>query len=463
MRTNQRAEYTGPVTHEGARAVRLTPLDELRRSVLSCLLWEDQFYEDGVDIATRISLLALDRRITIDQLCALAVVAREEAKLRHVPLLLMRQAVMRREDPRRVRNTLARIIQRPDELCEFLALYWRDKRCPLAHTVKRGLAQAFTKFDAYQLAKYNRDDVIKLRDVLFLCHAKPKDAEQAETWKKLIDGTLPAPDTWEVSLSAGKDKAATWERLLTERKLGGLALLRNLRNMREACVDEGLIKGAIHLLQPDRILPYRFIAAAKAVPGLEDELADAMFRCCENLPKLAGRTLLLVDISGSMDNALSMKSDLSRFDAAAGLAMLVRELGQCSIYAFNTNLHEIAPRRAFFALRDALRVHLGGGTYLGMALALLAELLKRGQLAPVDRLIVITDEQCWDDISRAPECRRYMINVGANKNGVGYGAKWTHLDGFSENTIRFIQELEASCLDGSDAARGEQRSRWIIR
>ena len=30
---------------------------QLRRSVLACLLWEDQFYEDGVEIAGRIQSL----------------------------------------------------------------------------------------------------------------------------------------------------------------------------------------------------------------------------------------------------------------------------------------------------------------------------------------------------------------------------------------------------------------------
>ena len=73
---------------------------------------------------------------------------------------------------------------------------------------------------------------MKLRDVLFLCHAKPKDEAQDATWKQLIGGTLPTPDTWEVALSSGADKKATWERLIAEKKLGALALLRNLRKIK---------------------------------------------------------------------------------------------------------------------------------------------------------------------------------------------------------------------------------------
>jgi 60 kDa SS-A/Ro ribonucleoprotein len=71
--------------------------------------------------------------------------------------------------------------------------------------------------------------VVKLRPVLFLFHAKPKDAEQAAVWKKLVENTLEPHDTWEVALSAGKDKRENFERLLREGKLGGPAVLRNLR------------------------------------------------------------------------------------------------------------------------------------------------------------------------------------------------------------------------------------------
>ena len=116
---------------------------------------------------------------------------------------------------------------------------------PLSGQVKKGLAAAFPKFDEYQLAKYDRGGPIKLRDVLFLCHAKPRDGAQAAMWKKLIAGTMITPDTWEVALSAGTDKREAWERLLREQKLGALALLRNLRNMHEAGVSDKLVASAL--------------------------------------------------------------------------------------------------------------------------------------------------------------------------------------------------------------------------
>src|SRR6202012_4189498 len=151
-------------------------------------------------------------------------------------------------------------------------------RQPLSAQVKKGLAAAFRKFDAYALAKYNRDNPVKLRDVLFLAHAKPRDQEQAEVWKQLAANELASPDTWEVALSAGADKRETFERLLRENKLGALALLRNLRNMAASGVEESLVKNALRELNASRVLPFRFIAAERYAPQWEAELEAAMFR-----------------------------------------------------------------------------------------------------------------------------------------------------------------------------------------
>ncbi len=48
------AHLARPRTHEGAPAVAITPEQALRRSVLACMLWENEFYESGVAIAGRI-------------------------------------------------------------------------------------------------------------------------------------------------------------------------------------------------------------------------------------------------------------------------------------------------------------------------------------------------------------------------------------------------------------------------
>src|SRR5882757_7634868 len=427
------AHLARPRTHEGAPAAIITPEQALRRSVLACMLWESQFYEDGVAIAGRIRELV--PKVSAEQVAALAVEGREKMKLRHVPLLLVREMARLRTHRHLVAETLARVIQRPDEISEFMALYWAEGKQPLSAQVKKGLASAFTKFDEYALAKYDRASPVKLRDVLFLCHAKPVDTAQADLWKRLVAGELATPDTWEVALSAGAgvDKREAWERLLAENKLGALALLRNLRNMPERKVDEQMVRTGLYRMKTERVLPFRFIAAARYAPQWEPELEKAMLRSLDGQPKLPGKTVLLVDVSGSMDAPLSRRAEMRRNDAAYGLAVLLREIAeQVSIYTFSDNLARV-PSRQGFALRDALNASQPhNGTYLGKALGEINE--------KYDRLIVITDEQSHDSVPN-PSARGYVINVASFQNGVGYG-KWVHIDGWSDSVIEYIRAAE---------------------
>jgi 60 kDa SS-A/Ro ribonucleoprotein len=433
MRLNEKNKKTRETTHEGARAVaNLSDEQRLRRSVLSCMLWEDEFYEDGETISARITALAakVDPKIV----ARLAVEARTEMNLRHAPLLLLTVlAKTGAGQEKLVANTVAEVVQRADELSELVAIYWRNGRRPLAAQLKKGLARAFEKFDAYELAKYDRPGPVRLRDVLFLVHARPKAAEQAEIWKKLAEKELDSPDTWEVALSGGADKRATFERLLTEGKLGYLALLRNLRNMVEAGVDEALVKQAIRDRKgARRVLPFRFVAAARAAPVFDREIDAALKAVIEAQKRLAGRTIVLVDVSGSMDAPLSSRSDLKRIDAAAALASVIN--GDVRVFTFSNDVVEAPARKGLAGIDAIVKSQVHGGTYLGKAVAHVNGLKH-------DRLIVITDEQSHDAVPEPVAERAYLINVASYRNGVGYG-RWLHLDGFSEHVLRYVGEYE---------------------
>lgn len=437
MKTNVAVRQIPVYTHEGARASRIGPEQELRRTVAACLLWEDNFYEDGQSIAQRIKDLV--PRCRPEFVAACAFEARTKQKLRHAPLLLVRE--MSRATPAHrllVGKLLPDVIQRADELAEFLVIYWKDgNQQPVSKQVKKGLAAAFLKFDEYQLAKYNRDGAVKLRDALFQCHAKPQTKDQEALFKKLVDNKLETPDTWEVELSAGnKDKRASWTRLLLERKLGALAFLRNLRNMTEAGIEKSDLQLYADQLNLDRVLPFRFIAAARVMPQLEDLLEPLMLRACADRPKLSGKTTVLLDVSSSMNSNVSTKSDITRLDAACGVAILLRELcEEVEVLTFSDRVVRCAPRRGF-ALRDAIvRSQPHSGTYLGEAVKSVHAERK------YDRLVVLTDEQSADAVPD-PIGKGYVINVASHKNGVGYG-KWNHIDGWSEAVIDYLQELEA--------------------
>jgi hypothetical protein len=447
MKMNTAVARAPKLTHEGAVAYQHTnPTQDLQRSVMACLLWEDTFYESGVSIAQRISELV--PLVSAESVSKMAIEAREKMKLRHVPLLLACEMAKLKTHRHVVANTVEKIIQRADELSEIFAIYGRErtgtkKLNKLSKQLQKGVARAFRKFNEYQLAKYNRNGAVKLRDALFLCHAKPKDAEQADLWKRLVEGKLAIPDTWEVSLSAtkGEGKKEAWERLLAEDKLGALALLRNLRNMKEAGVTETLLRKSLLSMKTERVLPFRFVAAAKYAQNWEPELEQGMYRCLEGQDKLQGKTVIVVDNSGSMDGTkVSARSEMDRSDAACALAILVREVCEnVAVIGFGSEA-KLLPSRRGFALRDVIKAGPGGGTNTDYALAL-------AQSEGYDRIIVITDEQSHQAI-RNPSYngmpkKGYFINVASNQNGIGYGL-WTHIDGWSEAVIDYIRATEAA-------------------
>ncbi len=439
MAKTNTARKTAPIhTHEGAIAAHIPAYAQLRRSVASCLLWEDEFYESGESIVKRI--LDAIPLCKAEQVAELAIEARSKLNLRHVPLLLL-VGMTKHFKGALVGNTVAAVIQRADELAELAALYWKinGPNVDLSKQLKRGIAIAFQKFNAYQLAKYNRDGAVKLRDVLFLSHAKPLDDEQAGVWKQLVEGKLPAPDTWEVALSGGADKKEAFTRLLKEGKLGYLALLRNLRNMAQAGVDEKLVVKAIKARKngAERVLPFRFIAAARVCPQFEPAIDEALIKCIEDIAPFSGKTVVLVDVSGSMDNRLSAKSDLTRVDAAAALASIIP--GDLRVFSFSNHVKEVPARRGMSGVDAVIKSQSHGGTELITAVK------NVNSMVQYDRMIVISDEQAASDASRLPAppkgSKCYMINVASARNGIGYGA-WVHIDGFSESVIRFMRETE---------------------
>ena len=435
MATLNRKEKTPAIhTHEGGKAKHVNHEAMLRRSVMSCLLWENEFYEDGVTIADRIAELI--PKISTQKVCDLAIEARQNMKLRHVPLWVLR--CVGQNSPKVIADVLPKVIQRPDELGEFLALWNKDKRHRIPRSIRRGLTNALRNFNEYSLAKFDKNSAAwSLRDVLRIIHAMPKNEVESSLWKKIAKGELATPDTWETALSAGADKKETFTRLIEEKKLGALALLRNLRNMTEAKVSDNLIRQALNECSTDKVLPFRFIAAARYAPRFESELEEAMKRSIIGLPKLAGSTVVLVDVSGSMDAPLSNRSEMQRIDAASGLAVLVRELCEnVVVYTFSSNLVEVPTRRGFALVEAIKSSQAHGATELGKAITQLNK-----KTVDYDRLIVITDEQSCQNVSDPVQKLAYGINVASYRNGVTYG-KWTHIDGWSDSVVTYIQNLE---------------------
>jgi hypothetical protein len=132
MKLNTKPKHV--FTHEGGVACQISSFQQLERTIMSCMLWEDGFYEDGETIANRIKRLVKD--CDPNKVADLALKARNEFKLRHAPLLLVRE-LSRYPSRYSVAGILSQVIQRADELTEFLSIYWKEGKKPLAKQVKK--------------------------------------------------------------------------------------------------------------------------------------------------------------------------------------------------------------------------------------------------------------------------------------------------------------------------------------
>lgn len=439
----------------GNAAASQGPAGQLRRAVMACMLWESVAYEGGHSVANHIAELI--PQVSPEEVFQIAQASRHEQGLRHIPLFIAVHMLRWPEHRKYVAGLLQSVITRADMITDALALYWEVNGAgtPIAKQMKRGLAEAFLKFDAYQFAKYDRDNQVKLRDVMQLVHPKPRSQPQTAMFEQILTRTLPTPDTWEVAISATDNKCAEWTRLLDQNRLGGMALLRNLRNMEEAGVDRNLIRAKLNTLKDSRLLPINYIAAAQAVPRFEAEIEQAMFRGLAGYPRLSGRTLLIVDVSGSMGASISEKSDLSRLDVAAAVTALTREIcDDATIYVTagvdHLRKHDtmLAPPRRGFALADFIKNraqdNVGyGGIFTRQAL----EYCRGNEQGDFDRIIVFSDSQDCDYphlTMPAPFGRHnYIVNVSANTRGIAYRGVWdVEISGWSPEFLRYIAAVE---------------------
>ena len=448
----------------GAVAAKQDAESLLRRATLSCLLWENAFYESGERIARNIAELIPE---VAPAVCAeIAHETRFEQKLRHVPLYITAVMAGLPSHKGYVSGLLADVVQRADELAEYLAIYWKLNKndAPISAQSKKGLAKAFGKFNEYQFAKYRGDgDNIKLRDVMRLVRPVPASKEQAELYGRIKTGTLATPETWEVLLSSGKDKKETWEYLISNRKLGAMAFLKNLRNMDEVGVSHGVIKQGFETINPRWLLPINYLSAAKYAPRWESEIETLMFKGFENSPKLPGYTVFIVDVSGSTSSGrISEKSEFTWLDGEAALAML--GVGLCekaAIYATSgsdsAGKHStgLLPTRKGFGLIETIKQSYhtlgGGGIFTRQAVDYVHE---HEQVIP-ERLIVLSDSQdCDHGSNKVPKPfakHNYIINVSSHAHGVNYRNTWdAEIDGWSEKFIPFIAAYEGLSLEGSD-------------
>ncbi len=425
----------------------------LRRVTLANLLFESNYYQSADEIMRQIEDLCC--KVEGEEIIQLAIECRFEQKLRHTPLWLL---ILAHEiHGISIKDAIVKIANRPDMLMDMLQMIKiRNGSYKISKPIKKGLAKAFDNYDEYQISKYKKSNMeLSLVDVVNLVHPKPT-ATNEKALRDLINNTLSPANTWETALSQGSDKRLTFERMIDEKSLGSLAVLRNLRNMKDAGLSRDMIKKAISMVNSKWLTPLNFLAAQRNAPEFTSDIDEAM-KSCFIQETIKGNTILVIDVSGSMGQVTSSYSKFSRMDLAFAMAAASSYIFENLILVFTAGCdgkregkHMIWNKSGGLGIYDHYReicTELGGG---GIFTYQLCEWLKEeGYSKNADRLVVISDSQDIDTYygsdkkpDTSPYKTSYIIDISTHTHGIKTGNWTAEINGWSDKVFHYIKALE---------------------
>ena len=428
----------------GGKAFKMGSKQELLHAVLTTFL-TNKFYETGDDRIARIQ--ALIGNVPAEFVAKLAVVARKEFHLRSVFHALIGELSKNHRGDNLIMEAFEKGVERPDDLTE-IAGYLEGK---LSKQVKRGMRHAMLKFSPYSIAKYRMDGKkIKLVDIFNLVHPKPQFAseEQKVAWKALMEGKLVNTDTWESRLSSGEDKSKVWRDMILEKKIGYMALLRNLRNIESQADDETKEVASKMIADKEQVkkskqLPFRFYKAYSNVSErlFTNAIAQAMEYSVDNVPDLDGLTLIGIDTSGSMSG--------DPIEKASILASALIKKSNCDVMLYDTNIRPANFNSIDSVMGNAEKIQKlaqGGGTETSLVFQYAHHTGKKYK-----RIIILSDNESWNEYSvqsiyaeykKENDCYVYAVDIEGYGTKDITGEKVEHLCGFSERLFDFMLATE---------------------
>jgi hypothetical protein len=476
-------------TAEGALGYERDAKSELFLLAISNMVGENTFYEKAKDRDQRFqSLIRQVVREDPEWVARFIPYLRNTMQMRSASTVMAveyglaldgvdRDTLKQNQYPRHV---VASSMSRADEPAEAIGYYFSAYGKNLPMWLKRGISDAthrlYTERSALKYDGIDRD--IRMADVIELTHAKPRDSTQSKLFKFLLDRrhnreivsvsqletiqralaltSMPVKQrrewlvsdefdpellelagfTWERLsgwLQGPMDKVA-WEAIIPS--MGYMAILRNLRNFEEAGISPAMVKFVNDKLQdPEEVkrsrqFPIRFYSAFKATDSLKwaSALQAGLEASLVNVPYLKGRSLILIDTSGSMGGSISEKSKVERYELAGLFGVsAAHRCERADTYTYSngpTPLH--VGNSSLLDMVKVVAQRTGGGTDTFGSL----DRTYKGQ----DRVIILTDEQAhpayfgggggywgsngWSDprpVTDKVKCPIYTFNVAGYK------------------------------------------------
>lgn len=416
-------------------------------SILLTSFVNDQFYRDTK--STLGDLKNLMNKVDPEFAAKACIYARDKFGMRSISHVLAAELASKISGFEWSKNFYDKVVVRVDDMSEIMAyylLYKTSKDHPkFPNSLKKGFSKAFNRFDNYQISKYRCENKeVKLIDIINLIHPTPSERNK-ESIEKLVKGELKNTETWESKLSKTGQiaeneedlanlKSEAWNELISSRKLGYFALLKNLKNIINqspssvdlACdmlVDEKMISKS-------RVLPFRFVTAYEEISKLDSSkitrdvltaLNNALNISVCNVPKLDGETLVVMDVSGSMRGKPS--------EIASLFGAILAKSNNCDVMTFATDAQykKYNPFDSVLTIRQSFSYSGGGTNFKSIFLRANKK---------YDNIIILSDCQGWvGHTTPSKEFNDYKNNYKANPHVFSWDLAGLGTLQFPENSV----------------------------
>lgn len=444
---------------------------------------------------------------------------RDALKMRTTPEIGFAIASQHKEGKKYLSKYEENIIQRADQIRTIFGavrhLFHKNNsnhKGSINKPLAKALAKSFNRFNEYMFLKYDNSSPY-FKDVLAMICQKldgkpilPKpiyhylttgevlDPEQTPIFaarKKFnksstIDEMIEIANEADVTAAVFLSKAGSldgnkrenllkaWEWLIINEKIGYMDLRMRLRSLEKLNPSESIKNEVFKIIantpsEKHKQLPFRFLAARRIVTDKVFKLAldKALDNAVVNLPEFTGKSLVLVDLSGSMNSPISGKSKTTIKEVACILSsILAKTQGiKTKIVGFGDTFREIEFNEldSISTIFDKIfSTHVGNCTIPAPALE--NEISLNNQY---DRIIILSDLCCYtmdqeycrssslpESIEKYtrlfPNTFYYSINLSKDSHGSQMNPenkKVCLLSGFSESIFNMFINFEEGNKD----------------
>ena len=383
---------------------------EIASVILNSMLNGDSYYEKEKDRIEKISKYISDNQELSEFIAKAMVYTRTEGNLRSVSHLIGTVLAENAKGTSFLKNALYKSMIRPDDATEMVALWNSRNNKSIPNSMRRAIKKALEqRFDGYQLKKYYGTGAVKVSNLINIAHPKPRDEYQKEIFKMVLENRLPNIDTAQtVNASGTENRAEKYEAMLSEGKMGYMAVLKNLKNILEAEPSDNVIEMIVEVLTnknrvlKSRILPFRFMQAYEAVEiiSMDKFKRNKILKAIEqgfiysagNIPIVeeGEKVAILLDESGSMGGMWSKSIQKTPFYIGKVLmASMLTGLDKDNTigYLWADNVREVNINQSPMTFMKNMHTR-GGGTNLGQAIT---DLINTKTV--VDKIVIFTDMQ----------------------------------------------------------------------